>query len=150
MELSRKNYNETTNGSSSQLISSSIELVKKQRIAPDNQSSTFISRSKPKLLKHTLPKIIESRDEGRNHHNFRTVNGHQAHQEILLKLSPLANGRDAPMFSDNPSMKHLSSTTKNITLLSEGALSPVKKGMRKNSPDHPFMNIEEEQCTQKK
>jgi hypothetical protein len=40
-------------------------------------------------------------------------------------------------------MKQLSSTTKNMTLLSEGALSPIKKGIRKNSPDHPFMNIEE-------
>jgi hypothetical protein len=75
VELSRTNNNEMTIGSSSQLLSSSIEVVKRQKIVLDNHSSAVISRSKPKLLKHTLPKIIESRDEGRNHHNFRTVNG---------------------------------------------------------------------------
>ena len=81
MEINRTNNNEMTIGSSSQLLTSSIEVVKRQMIVLDNHSSVAaISRSKPKLLKHTLPKIIESRDEGRNQHNFRTVNGDQAHQ----------------------------------------------------------------------
>lgn len=38
----------------------------------------------------------------------------------------------------------MGSTAKILTFQSEGALSPVKKPLRRNSPDlHPFMNIEE-------